>query len=170
MTSNFSSLHSLWVIILIAYADHNYQRFHCIIFNHVLGEECKLRSPLLFSFLYTLATSSLLGQNNFLSTFSTHKLFGSLGYECEDGGPVGYKLVLCTLVEVDQRFRISYCLYRQGSEAHLPDDGAVSNSETSVYFSEIIRRCIPDSCHVLELIIFTSGDHDVSFLQYNLKY
>jgi hypothetical protein len=41
----------------------------------------------------------------------------------------------CTLVEVDGRFRGAYCLLYLG-------DGRQYAPQTSVYFNEIIRRCV----------------------------
>jgi hypothetical protein len=43
----------------------------------------------------------------------------------------------CGALEVDRRFRGAYCVNR-------PDDRGSTRSETSVYFNESTRRCIPE--------------------------
>jgi hypothetical protein len=49
----------------------------------------------------------------------------------------------CSMVEVDRRFRGSYCLHHQGALAME----AVRTSETSVnYYTS--RRNIPEGCHL----------------------
>jgi hypothetical protein len=50
---------------------------------------------------------------------------------------------LCSLGEVDRRFRGAYCLGHQGDLMER-----VCTSEKSVYFNENTRRCIPESCHL----------------------
>jgi hypothetical protein len=57
-----------------------------------------------------------------------------------------WDIVPCSLIEVDRRFRGSYCLHHQGDHASIIAliMDALYASETSVYFNETIRRYIPE--------------------------
>jgi hypothetical protein len=59
---------------------------------------------------------------------------------------VFWDAVLCSLVEVYQRFRDAYCLHHQDDENNNLE--AVSTSETSVNFYETTRRKIPEDSHI----------------------
>jgi hypothetical protein len=49
----------------------------------------------------------------------------------------------CSLVEVD--LRCASCLHHQGGESMVQ---VVRTSETSVYFNETARCCVPEACHL----------------------
>jgi hypothetical protein len=57
----------------------------------------------------------------------------------------------CSLVEVERRFRDSYCLHHHGSLMME----AVSTSETSVYFYETAQRYIPEGYRFISAVVRT---------------
>jgi hypothetical protein len=56
------------------------------------------------------------------------------------------EVALCSLVEVDRRFRGAYCLHHQGGETVMME--AVRTSETSVFLNEITQRYVSQGCHL----------------------
>jgi hypothetical protein len=52
----------------------------------------------------------------------------------------------CSLVEIDQRFRGSYCLHHQDDETLMIE--IVSTFEMSVNSYQIARRNIPEDSHI----------------------
>jgi hypothetical protein len=60
---------------------------------------------------------------------------------------VFWDTALCSLVDVDRRFRGAYCLIR----AMMME--AVCISETSVYFNETTQHCIPEGWTRLKFVL-----------------
>jgi hypothetical protein len=58
-----------------------------------------------------------------------------------------WDVATCSLTELDRHSRGAYCLYHQTDYMALMME-AVRTSETSVYFYEITRHCIPEGCHL----------------------
>jgi hypothetical protein len=74
---------------------------------------------------------------------------------------VFWVLAPCSLLETYRRLRGSYCLHHYGD---LPDDGAVSISETSASFYETTQRNIQKT-GTLNFALYSPNSMEESFLR-----